>query len=584
MARVTGLSTSVISGRFWCVAILSAAGPSGAASRAEAALYYWQDSEPGFYQAAPPTQARRQKMRQHSEKKGATEKEAGAKPQGPLIIAVSIGQQRVKVYDARGVFAEAPVSTGMPGHSTPMGVFSVIQKHKLHHSNIYSNAPMPYMQRITWSGVALHAGVLPGYPASHGCIRMPMGFAVKMWNWTRMGARVVVTPGETTPESFSHPLLPSLKVAPRPVVAEQPHADAPVAAKADKGVPETKPSTAATKLELRPTVGDRDAVTPVAGLTPVTLRDQTHTAEAADAKGMVTMSDASSGSNATPREDRTAAANGANTDDAKTESIKTESIKTESVKTESVKADPVNADGAPLPKDVAGSVKPDERAASAEAKADAPNRDPAKIESSEPEPSKVEPAKTDAAASNEKPAETVKAAGGGAASAPDDKDQSRLAKPEATKRSGQIAVFISRKDSKIYVRQNFAPLFDAPVTIAPSDRPLGTHVFTAEVDKTDANVLHWSVVSLPMSARGILRASDEEQGSRRHKNALASAEAKPLPAPDSPAEALDRISLPADIMARISEALTTGASIIVSDQGINQGETGEGTDFIVSLR
>ena len=102
----------------------------------------------------------------------------------------------MKIYDANGFFAEAPVSTGMKGHPTPMGVFSVIQKHKLHHSNIYSGAPMPYMQRITWSGVAMHAGVLPGYPASHGCIRMPMAFAMKMWNWTKMGARVVVTPGE----------------------------------------------------------------------------------------------------------------------------------------------------------------------------------------------------------------------------------------------------------------------------------------------------------------------------------------------------------------------------------------------------
>ena len=88
-----------------------------------------------------------------------------------------------------------------------MGVFSVIEKHKMHHSNIYSGAPMPFMQRITWSGVAIHAGVLPGYPASHGCIRMPMAFAVKMWNWTKMGARVVVTPGEMSPASFSHPLL-----------------------------------------------------------------------------------------------------------------------------------------------------------------------------------------------------------------------------------------------------------------------------------------------------------------------------------------------------------------------------------------
>jgi len=78
-----------------------------------------------------------------------------------------------------------------------MGVFSVIQKNKMHRSNIYSGAPMPYMQRITWSGVAMHAGVLPGYPASHGCIRMPMAFAVKMWNWTRMGARVIITPGRS---------------------------------------------------------------------------------------------------------------------------------------------------------------------------------------------------------------------------------------------------------------------------------------------------------------------------------------------------------------------------------------------------
>ena len=94
-------------------------------------------------------------------KTGAAEKETAAKPHGPLIIAVSIDQQKVRIYDANGFFAESPVSTGMKGHSTPMGVFSVIQKHKLHHSNIYSNAPMPYMQRITWSGVAMHEESCP---------------------------------------------------------------------------------------------------------------------------------------------------------------------------------------------------------------------------------------------------------------------------------------------------------------------------------------------------------------------------------------------------------------------------------------
>ena len=203
--------------------------------------------------------------------------------------------------------------------------------------------------------------------------------------------------------------------------------------------------------------------------------------------------------------------------------------------------------------------------------------------------------------SNEKqadrPGDAAKAATGIGPIAPDaKKDQTRLpdtAMPAAAKtdtatapkRTGQIAVFISRKDSKLYVRQNFAPLFDAPVTIAPSDRPLGTHVFTAEIDKVDANRVHWSVVTLPSPSRHAGRRDEDEHASRRRKIAnSAVVEAKPLPQPDSPAEALDRITIPADAMARIAEALSTGASIIVSDQGINAGETGEGTDFIVSLR
>src|SRR4029453_12951400 len=146
------------------MAMLTAAGPLVAAPQADAAaLFYWQDTNPSYYQPVPMVQPRKPKARRPSAKTAATTpKETNAKPQGPLIIAVSIEQQKVRIYDANGLFAESPVSTGMKGHSTPMGVFSVIQKHKMHRSNIYSGAPMPYMQRITWSGVALHAGVLPG--------------------------------------------------------------------------------------------------------------------------------------------------------------------------------------------------------------------------------------------------------------------------------------------------------------------------------------------------------------------------------------------------------------------------------------
>src|SRR6185437_10360922 len=133
-----------------------------------------------------------------------------------------------------------------------------------------------------------------------------------------------------------------------------------------------------------------------------------------------------------------------------------------------------------------------------------------------------------------KPADKpVKSANDAAADAR--KDQTRLSgsdkppKPDARRREGQLAVFISRKDSKLYVRQNFAPAWEIPVTIAPSDRPLGTHVFTATVDRNDSNVLHWSVVTVPMSARAAMRVSDEPLPRRhRGKGPVAAVGARPV--------------------------------------------------------
>src|SRR5262249_45903725 len=118
---------------------------------------------------------------------------------------------------------QGPVSTGVPGHPTPMGVFSIIQKDRYHHSNIYSGAPMPYMQRITWSGVALHEGVLPGVPASHGCIRMSHDFAARLWPITKLGIRVIVARPDVIPTDFSHPNLfvPKQKPIEAPPVAVQ---------------------------------------------------------------------------------------------------------------------------------------------------------------------------------------------------------------------------------------------------------------------------------------------------------------------------------------------------------------------------
>ncbi len=639
MKRVRG-QRDLVAGGLWRLAVLTAAGSLGAASQAQAARYYWYDNEAGYYRPEPTVPHRRPKPARHQARKLEAPEKETAKPQGPLIISVSIDHQNLKIYDDNGLFAEAPVSTGMKGHLTPMGVFSVLEKERMHHSNIYSGAPMPFMQRITWSGVAIHAGVLPGYPASHGCIRMPMAFAVKMWNWTKTGARVFVTPGEMSPAPFSHPLLPTLKVVPQPVVASEPQVDAPVAAKSDKGASievTTEPPISEAKLELRPSVGHGNDAKPVIDEPQATapLQEPIHTADASGDIAMktpVTMTDATASGGDIPSPDNAAARtdNVPPTTDAAPVKAADELRPDAKVQAATSDAGPVDAKPAetastgdkPLepkqPENATAEIKPAEATTTGEAgkRTDEPvigqpagdvvnNKvtatETAKTEEKTTEAKadgvKIDAPTTDAPKPSEKPDGVVKAVTDIGNSIPDaKKDETRVpdaaksvvadADPAAVpepKRTGQIAVFISRKDSKLYVRQRFEPLFDVPVTIAPSDRPLGTHVFTAEIDKNDPNVVRWSVVSLPVS-RHAERRDEDSRPSRRRKIAAAPVEMKPLPEPDSPTEALDRITIPADAMARITEALSTGASIVVSDQGINQGETGEGTDFIVSLR
>src|SRR5579864_8191643 len=125
----------------------------------------------------------------------------------PIMAIVSIKSQQVTFYDADGWILRAPVSTGITGRETPAGVFAVVEKDKDHHSTMYDDAWMPNMQRITWNGIALHGGPLPGYAASHGCVRMPFGFAEKLFDKTRIGMRVIIAPDDAAPVEFSHPAL-----------------------------------------------------------------------------------------------------------------------------------------------------------------------------------------------------------------------------------------------------------------------------------------------------------------------------------------------------------------------------------------
>ncbi|MBX4956424.1 L,D-transpeptidase family protein [Rhizobium lentis] len=157
-----------------------------------------------------------------------------------LQIFVSKNKQSLAVYDGTEVVATSKVSTGKDGHTTPSGIFSVIEKQKYHESNIYSNAPMPFMQRLTWSGIALHeSNSVPRYPASHGCVRMPGAFAKMLYGMTDAGIPVIISDGELAPQPIDHlnlfhpdsptamPLLSDVEL--RPSMPDSPEAPVQVA-------------------------------------------------------------------------------------------------------------------------------------------------------------------------------------------------------------------------------------------------------------------------------------------------------------------------------------------------------------------
>ncbi len=526
-------SGSVMAGvrrRAWLAAILV----TGFALPADAQMFWPTAPEPDYSQP-PRIEHRRPRVVRNRQKLPDAPKDT-AKPVGPVVIAISINDQRLKIYDQNGLFAETPVSTGMRGHSTPMGVFSIIQKNKYHRSNIYSNAPMPYMQRITWSGVAMHAGVLPGYPASHGCIRM----AMRMWGWTRMGARVIVTPGEVSPADFSHPLLIARKPELKPVAT----------------LPDVQNHTSTTPKT------DRSSIVDVAPLDKTQLRltsihDGATTVRTADASGAVSQNNDPGTTVAQAWDagrDGSPAPSESPKEGAKETSQETSKETFSDAPKDAAKDDATKNDGGTV---APGSQPADDKPA--DQKTEAPREAPVT--------DKDQARATDPVAPSATPVSAAPALEG-------DAEFVGPVKP----RSGHIAAFVSRKESKLYVRQNFEPWFEVPITISASDRPLGTHVFTARADKDNTGAFRWSVVSLPAPARAA-RVDDDRP---RRKRAAVVEPAAPPPA-SSPAEALDRLTLPDDAMKRIASALAPGGSLVVSDLGLGD-ETGRGTDFIVPLR
>jgi hypothetical protein len=488
-------------------------------------------------------------------------------PKGPLQLVVSIADQRLTLYANGQKVATAPVSTGTPSHPTPYGIFSVIQKNRWHRSNLYGNAPMWYMHRLTWSGIALHEGHLPGRPASHGCIRLPQDFVSRLWSVSKLGVRVVVSPREITFNEFSHAKLFNPKQKP---VDSSPSASAPVdrlrstldTASADHTqgqghviqVAQLESATTTDALPPMPTETQAGEGTPTASeaaVPAVSTEPSTVTSEAqpsapeprsADEATAVTAAPAGDAEPTPAAAEPTAIAAETPTPTA-SPTLASEPSTSEPTPTGTVNA-PMETSAPPV-----GVLEPSARVTTSVADPDKPAIDPAELMLPRPAPLR-----------------------------------NRAGEPPRI--SGQVAVFVSRKEKKIFVRQGFIPLFDMPVEIADLDRPLGTHLYTAMEIKDEGARMRWNVLSMaftvppgtPPAPRGKAKATAKK------KNVKQAPKKGPEIKPASNAtEALDRVTIPQEAIDRISELLVPGSSLIISDEGLGR-ETGRYTEFIVVTR
>ena len=381
----------------------------------------------------------------------------------PIMAIVSIKSQQVTIYDADGWIFRAPVSTGIKGRETPAGIFSVVEKDKDHHSNLYDDAWMPNMERITWSGIALHGGPLPGYAASHGCIRMPYDFAEKLFGKTQIGMRVIIAPNDAEPVAFSDPKLfvPNADaLAAAPLRTETLAREAADAAKA------------ADEAKTAAALAAREAAAASAAVRKLEMLKSRADAELAFAEKML-------------------AAAKTDQDKARIEDARQK----------------VAAKAADL------GTQLDAAKADAQAERDA-----------------AAAAQTAAKAAEAKRTETAAAA----------RDAKLALEP--------VSVFISRKTKKLYVRRGFQATIEIPIAIRDPDKPIGTHIFTA-MARADTG-LRWTAVTI-------------DDG-------------------DDAKDALDRVTIPQDVLDRIAPTAAPRSSLIISDEPPNR-EQNYRTEFIVVL-
>jgi hypothetical protein len=423
---------------------------------------------------AQTADAAARKKARHAPPKQAAETTAPREAGTPIMGIVSIKSQKVTFYDADGWIWRAPVSTGTKGRETPAGVFAVVEKDKDHHSSMYDDAWMPNMLRITWNGIALHGGPLPGYAASHGCVRMPFSFAERIFDKVSIGTRIIISPDDAEPVELTHPAL--FVPNPEALTAAPARAET-LTRQADEAVHLAKQTKSAADKAKRET----------APLT-ASLRKLERLHKRAEAE-------------LTTAEKRVAAA-----------------------KTDQARA---RAEGQ--------QEKAATRAAELQSQLEA-------VKAKSKEQLDALAAAQDAAkAAETRRAEAVKAA-----------SDARLALEP-------VSIYISRATQKIYVRRNthqknrdggvmFDATIEAPITIRDPQRRIGTHVFTA-MARTDTG-LRWTAVSI-----------ENEDGAKA---------------------ALDRITIPQEVLDRIAPTAAPRSSIIISDEPLHR-ETNYRTEFVVAL-
>jgi hypothetical protein len=404
---------------------------------------------------------------------------------GPLLAVVALDAQRVSIYDSNGrMLQQSPVSTGTTGYETPAGIFSVVQKKADHNSNLYEDGNMPFMQRITWTGIALHAGVLPGRPASHGCIRLPIDFAQRLFDLTDVGMRVIIVRNDIALADFDHPQLFTWNATRSDLAAR----------------PSNMPSRRATS-------GASDQLQTLKSIAASKAAD----AEAAGRKATEVRRVAarkSADAAATTKALQAAEAGRARADTQLKEAEKA--------------LEALNSAATPAtPEAVKRAETAREKSAARLAEAD----------------TQLVAAKTRA----QEKIDAATAAENEAKAAEDAKDAAQDAASEAKRRTLPLSVFVSRKTQRFYVRQGYVPMFEGPITIKDPDKPIGSYVFTA-FGNADGRV-RWGLVSLYANEDSKVAARKGE--SRRHIEATPADVIGAKAALDRiaiPHEALQRIS------------------------------------------